>query len=179
VIHELLHNTVYLAGQTTFNESFAEFVGSRGAIMMFCEGEGEGSADCRLARGIWHDELVFGSYLSALVEELEALYRRQDLSTAEKIRLREEIFTRGQRSFTDTVRPQLQVSSYSSFAREPLNNALLIARRLYYHRLDLFDQLYARTGGDLPRTIRLVLDATRAGGGDPYGAVEELVRTPP
>jgi predicted aminopeptidase len=175
VIHELLHNTVYLSGQTTFNESFAEFVGSRGAIMLFCGAEGEASPECRRARAIWHDELVFGRYLTGLVGELEALYARQDISSAEKIRLREQIFTRSQRSFTETVRPQFQVSSYASFAREPLNNALLIARRLYYHRLDLFDELYARNGGDLPRTIRVVLEATK-GGGDPYAAVEGLLR---
>jgi len=175
VIHELLHNTIYLSGQAMFNESFAEFVGSRGAIMLFCGGGALESSECRRAQALWADELVFGRYLSGLVDELEVLYARQDIATAEKLRLREEIFARSQRSFTESVRPQLRVSSYASFAREPLNNALLLSRRLYYHRLDVFDALFARTGGDLPRTIQLVLEATR-GGGDPYLAVEGLLR---
>ena len=175
VIHELTHNTIYLSGEAMFNESFAEFVGSRGAIMMFCGGGAEGSADCRRARAIWEDELVFGRYLDGLVTELEALYARTDIDTAEKLRLREEVYTRSQRSFTETVRPRLQVSTYASFAREPLNNALLMSRRLYYHRLDLFEELLRRNGGDLRRTLRLLLDATKDAE-DPYAAVEALIR---
>lgn len=175
VIHELLHNTLYLSGRAAFNESFAEFVGSRGAIQMFCRGEGEASPECRRARAIWHDELLFGAYLSGMVAELEALYGRPDLPSEEKIRLREEIFARGQREFADSVRPRLQVSTYASFTREPLNNALLLARRLYYQRLDLFESVFLRYGGDLRGTIEAVLAAVRDAP-EPYAAVEGLLR---
>jgi predicted aminopeptidase len=175
VIHELTHNTIYLSGEAMFNESFAEFVGNRGAIAMFCGGGAEGSRECGRARALWDDELLFGRYLDGLVGELEALYARADLSTEEKLRRREEVYARSQRAFTDSVRPRLKVSTYASFAREPLNNALLMSRRLYYHRLDLFEQLLRRQDGDLPRTLQLVVRATR-GAEDPYAAVEALIR---
>jgi predicted aminopeptidase len=177
VIHELLHNTVYLPGQTAFNESFAEFVGSRGAIQMFCGGAGEGSGDCRMARALWHDELLYGAFLSGMVSRLDTLYGRADLPSAEKVRLREEIFSRAQRTFADSVRPSFQVASYSSFSREPLNNAFLLAHRLYYNRLDLFEALYQRQGGKLRETVQAVLEATK-GGGDPYAKVAALLRPP-
>src|SRR6185436_12021884 len=35
VIHELLHNTVWIAGDVTFNESFASFAGNHGAQAFF------------------------------------------------------------------------------------------------------------------------------------------------
>ena len=174
VIHELLHNTLYLSGQATFNESFAEFVGSRGAIQMFCGPEGDLAPECRRARAVWHDELLFGAYLSGMVAELDALYGRADLTSEEKIRLREEIFTRGQREFAESVRPRLQVSTYASFTREPLNNATLMSRRLYYQRLDLFESLFQRYGGNLRATIEAVLAAVRDAP-DPYAAVEALL----
>src|SRR5690606_18318309 len=73
VIHEVFHNTLYLSAQATFNESLAEFVGSRGAIAFLCGRFGEGSPQCDTARGAWEDELLFGRFLSDLVADLEAL----------------------------------------------------------------------------------------------------------
>lgn len=178
VVHEVFHNTLYLPGQAMFNESLAEFVGSRGAIQFLCGRFGEASPQCERARGAWADELVFGSFLSALVAELEALYAREDLSPEQKLELREEVFRRSQARFEREVRPQLRVSSYASFAREPLNNATLISRRLYYHRLELFEEVFRANDGDLRRTIERILEAVDDAE-DPYAAVEGLLRPSP
>ncbi|CAN5735918.1 aminopeptidase [soil metagenome] len=174
VIHELFHNTMYLPGQATFNESMAQFVGGRGAIMFFCgPAYGEASAECVRARDAWHDELIFGEFLDALIGELESLYSREDLTLEETLVLREEIFRRSQQEFASFVRPRLRVSSYAGFTQNPLNNATLAARRMYYHRLDLFDQLYAASGESLPLTIQRILGVIE-GAADPFQAVEQL-----
>lgn len=172
VIHEITHNTFYAAGEAAFNESFANFVGARGAIRFFC-GRDPAGRECRVAEAAWQDDLRFGRFLSGLVDELEALYARDDLSTAEKVERREGVFDGARRRFRDEVRPALRVSTFG-FDTQPLNNATLVARRLYYDRLDLFEEVFRAHGGDLPRTVRDVVFAAR-GADDPYAAVEALL----
>ena len=173
VIHEILHNTIYLAGEAQFNESFANFVGGRGAIEFFCGQYGAESELCERARADWHDDLLFGEFLSRLVADLEALYARRDLPLEEKLTVREEIFAAARREFVEEVQPRLLSSSYAGFLRGPLNNATLIGRRLYYGRLELFEQAFQRYDGDLDQTIAAIAAAAR-GADDPYLAVEQL-----
>jgi predicted aminopeptidase len=176
VIHEVTHNTFYAPGQVRFNESFANFVGARGAIEFFCRREGEESPRCRHARGGWHDDQVFGAFLSGLVTELDSLYARDDLTSAQKIAAREQVFARAKRRFAEEIQPRFLASTFASFERDPLNNATLIARRLYYHRLELFEQVFERYGRDLPLTIEAVIAAARLNREDPYAGVEALLR---
>ena len=172
VIHELLHNTFYAAGEAQFNESFANFVGARGAIEFFCGRNGfEGK--CREARASWADELRFGAFLERLVQDLEALYARPDLSPAQMIVAREEVFRTTKERFATDVKPKFQTRSFGTWDRGTLNNATLIARRLYYHRLDLFERVWEAHGRDLQRTIDAVVEAAR-GAEDPYASVERL-----
>ncbi|MQA92421.1 MAG: hypothetical protein GEU90_19710 [Gemmatimonas sp.] len=174
VIHEILHNTIYLPGQAIFNESLAQFVGSRGAIVFFCTRHPDPER-CQDAQQAWRDELLFGAFLSYLVHDLETLYAREDLSSEEKIEQRESIFDSARSTFEAEIQPNLGYLTFSSFTRAPLNNASLIARRIYYERLDLFEEVYQSTGGDFAKTLRLILTATRESPDDPYGAVERIL----
>ncbi|HWK89542.1 MAG TPA: aminopeptidase, partial [Longimicrobium sp.] len=175
VIHEIFHNTYFAPGQAVFNESLANFVGSRGAIEFFCRRDGMEARTCRVAKAAWQDDLLFGAYLEGLVVELEALYARADLSSEQKVAERERVFTAAQRRFADEVRPRLQVDSFAGFTREPLNNATLIARRIYYRRLDLFERVYRSRGGDFQRTLMDLIAAARGSKADPYTGVEALL----
>jgi predicted aminopeptidase len=173
VIHELLHNTLYLPGQAIFNESLAQFVGARGAIAFFCTAHPDPTL-CATAEAAWQDELLFGAFLSALVDDLEALYARTDLDSATKIAQREHIFSSAQQEFESEVRPRLRVLSYTNFIRTPLNNASLISRRIYYRRLDLFEQVYQQEG-ELYAAIRRIIEVTTEGDTEAYEAVEGIL----
>jgi predicted aminopeptidase len=175
VLHELFHNTFFAPGKIAFNESMANFVGGRGAIDFFCGRDGQDAPTCRRARDEWADDLAFGYFMSELVHDLESLYARTDLTREQKLALREEVFARAQRRFAQEVRPRLKVTTFSSFTREPLNNATLISRRIYYDRLDLFERVYQSRGGDLRRTIADIVAAARASRADPYAGVAALV----
>jgi predicted aminopeptidase len=176
VIHELLHNTYFAAGKISFNESLANFVGGRGAIEMFCRRDGPDAPTCRRARDDWDDDLVFGFFMGELIHDLESLYARTDITREQKLALRDEVFARAQRQFAHEVRPRLKVNTFGSFTREPLNNATLISRRIYYDRLDLFERVYESRGGDLRRTVADIIAAARANKADPFAGVEGLLR---
>jgi predicted aminopeptidase len=175
VIHELTHNTYFAPGQIAFNESFANFVGGRGAVHFFCAAEGPDGPRCRDAQAQWEDDLVFGRFMEELVAELDSLYARRDLPRDELLARRELIFAASRQRYRTEIQPLFQAGSYGGFLTAPLNNATLISRRLYYQRLELFDAVYRSRGRDLRRTVRDVIAAARSNRADPYAAVEALV----
>ncbi len=69
VIHEITHSTYFPTGQADFNESFANFVGHRGAIEFFCDAVRDASA-CERARLRWDDTRVFGHFFHSILEPL-------------------------------------------------------------------------------------------------------------
>jgi predicted aminopeptidase len=175
VIHELYHNTLFLPGQVAFNESFANFVGERGAIDFFCAREGEAAERCRQAHDGWHDTGLFGRFLNELVADLEALYDRPDVALATVLAERQLIFDAYRARFTAELEPALRGPGYRWFVRRPLNNATLIGIRLYYRELDLFEHVYQTYGADLAAVVAAVNTAVRGQPGEPFAAVRRLV----
>ena len=175
VIHEITHNSIYLPGEAGFNESFANFVGDRGAAVFFCTREGADDPRCRLAEALWADNMLFGAALTHLVQQLEALYDRTDLSAAQKITQRVDVFRQWSESYRRDVVPRLKTRAYRSYADETLNNARLIGTRLYYQRLDLFEQVFQRFNRDLARAAHAIIDAAKSRPKEPFAAVEALL----
>lgn len=173
VIHEVTHNTLFLPSQVAFNESFANFVGDYGAVEFFCALEGEDGERCRRARAIWSDNLVFGRFLGELIGALESVYAREDLGSDEKVAARDDVIAAARERFQREVRPQLQLV-FRGFHEARINNATLIAIRLYYDRLDLFDAVLERTGGDLRRAIERIAEAAEARPDEPYEALASV-----
>lgn len=156
VIHELTHNTVYVPSRVAFNESFASFVGDRGAIAFFCELEGDDGERCTTARARWTDNLLFADFLQTLIDDLEALYARRDLPRDRMLAGRDAIFERARERFRHEIAPRLRTDRFRGFGRVGLDNARLIAWRLYYDRLHLFEAAYRHRAGDLPATVAAI-----------------------
>jgi predicted aminopeptidase len=175
VIHEITHNELYLPSQVAFNESYASFVGDRGAILFFCEREGPDAERCRLARDAWHDARVYGRFITSFVGSLEELYARTDLERDEKIEAREDVFDAARDRFRVDIAPALRTRAFRGFPDRTLNNATLIGTHLYYARLDLFEEVLEHFDGDLVRSVRAIEQAVRARPDQPFEAVESLL----
>lgn len=151
LLHELAHGFLFVRGQVRFNESFAQFVGSAGAAEFFCgrEGGGPDAVWCRRAQARWRDQVRFSAFLDPLVDELRALYGDESLSVDEKLAAREEVFARAMDRFDEELVPELEDLSFESFRSTPLNNATLLSRMRYFHRLGGFEALRQDLGGGL------------------------------
>jgi predicted aminopeptidase len=169
ILHELAHAHLFIPGQVTFNESFGSFVGAVGAIEFFCgrEGGGPDTVKCERARLRWQDQMRFSRFMDEVVERTRALLARDDLSRDEKLAARERLFDELREQFRDEVQPDLQPGAFASFLSMPLNNATLLARMRYYHRLEDFEALRQAHGGSLRTTVEAVRREAR-GLDDPF-----------
>lgn len=143
IIHELLHNTIYLSGQTAFNESFATFVGQRGAGQFFLARADAERAQRSAAR--WADALTYSAFLGQLIAALERAY-----ATGITADQRAALFDRARAEF---AAQHWESDEYAGFRQAPLNNAVILHDQLYADRLALFEAAASRNGGDLRTTI--------------------------
>ncbi len=171
VLHELAHNHLFLSGQGRFNESWATFAGYAAAIEFFCRraGGGTDTVKCRRARDRWEDAQTISRYLMEVEADIRAIYADPALDTDERIARRDTRYARALRDFTDEVQPSLRASSWPALATE-LNNATLLSRTLYVHRLEDFDALWEAHGRDLASVLRMIRDEA-PGLEDPFDVV--------
>jgi predicted aminopeptidase len=164
VIHEILHNTVWIPGSVPFNESLANFVGYRGAERFFRSRGEAWYAERAAAR--WRDELRLARFYGDLYARLDALYAPGIAGPS----LREErlrIFRQAQAQLAGPVGRSLETVSGPRLAERPLNNASVLAQRFYLTDLGRFDRLLAARGGAL-RTVVADVAARASAAGDPW-----------
>ena len=160
VLHELLHTTFFAKGQVSFNESFATFVGGRGAEHFF-RARGD-SALLHRAQGDWQDDRRLGAFWERTAREIDSVFAAlPDSARAARLAARDTVYARARRRLVDSVGPQLTGYPAGWGARVPLNNAVLLARRVYAERLDRFDSVYAASGGNLREAIARVVRSHR------------------
>lgn len=129
ILHELTHATLYRPGDADFNEGLATFVGRRGAIDHARARFGEGSVPHERACRAFEEERGRAARTEEAFRRLRDLYA-SELPRGRKLALRDA--TAGFR----------------------VNNArLLMSRR--YGRLDAFENLWRRAGGDWKRFFAL------------------------
>jgi predicted aminopeptidase len=172
VLHEIAHNTLFVKGKVTFNESFASFVGYRGAQRFFTlRGD---SAMAERAAAIWHDEKRLGEFFRALADTLERAYRAA-IPTDSILELKERVFRSAGECLQGKLAGRFEVYHAPSLARGPFNNARLVAALVYRTGLDLFDAVLKAAGDDLRVAITRIEDAVRsAEGDDPFEIVARL-----
>lgn len=173
VIHELLHNSFYAPGQAIFNESFANFVGARGAAWFFGS-RGDSAAVAEVERR-WHDERLLGAFWTTVYRSLDSAFKAHagddSLSRAARLAARDSVYSAMRTVLLTEVGPAFQSYDARALQRTRFDNALLLARRIYLTDLDLFEAVYEREGRDLRRTIDRVTELAHGRPGDPYEAL--------
>ena len=173
VIHELTHNTFYAAGQAPFNESFAMFVGARGGAAFF-RSRGQAGAAAKLDAE-WEDDKLLARFWSGVITSLDSAYSSHPNDRQARIAARDTVYGRARVALVNDVAPRLKTINPVYAERVQLNNAALLARRVYATDLDLFDRVYEREGRDLRRTIGRIITLAKEGPGPPFSAVRRWV----
>jgi predicted aminopeptidase len=169
VIHELTHNSYYAPGQAVFNESFANFAGARGAAWFFRTRGSAAAADETDRR--WADQLVLGRFWTATYQSLDSAFAQHPDSKVARLAARDTVYARARATLVDSVAPRLVATPPGAAARMRLDNAALLARRIYLTDLDLFEQVFEREGRDARRAIDRVIELARSRPDDPYTAL--------
>ncbi len=169
VIHELTHNTFYAAGQVAFNESFASFVGARGAAAFFRSRRDSASALRVEAR--WAEDKLLGDFWAGLTRSLDSGFAAHHNDRAARLAARAQIYAQARQQLVNGLGPRLSTFPVNYAARVRLDNATVLAHRVYASGLDAFDILWERNARDLRRTIGAVISLARKQPADPFAAL--------
>jgi predicted aminopeptidase len=173
VFHELFHNTIYVNGAGAFNESLANFVGHRAAIDFFAVRAGMGSAEYQRALDAWRQEKEFAGFIRGVIGAVAEVYRL-NIPRPDKLRLREEVFSRSKAYWTERLDGSNPGRRFRGFLHQKLNNALLMHYLVYLSDLDLFESLYEAENKNLDRFIAVIREPVKKGR-DPFSTVETLL----
>jgi predicted aminopeptidase len=173
VIHELTHNTYYASGQAPFNESFAMFVGARGAAAFF-RSRGQEIAASKVDAE-WKDDKLLANFWTRVIRSLDSAYASHPSDKQARINARDTVYARTRVALVTEIAPQLKTISPLYAERVQLNNAALLARRVYATDLDVFDRVYEKEGRDLTRTIGRIIGLAKSSPKDPFSALENWV----
>jgi predicted aminopeptidase len=178
VIHELTHNTYYAAGRADFNESFANFVGTRGAQAFF-RARGDTGAVREIERR-WDDEKVMGAFWAWVYATLDSAFRAHpgDSARATRLAVRDTIFARARDSLRTAVPLRVHTIPASALANARLDNAVLLGRRVYRTDLDQFDAVFDRCGGSVRRAVVQIIAIARANKKNPFDGLRAWVAHP-
>jgi len=166
VIHELTHNTFYAPGQAVFNESFANFVGARGSAWFFRSRGSPAAADQADAR--WADEKVLARFWATLYHRVDSAFKAHPTDSLARLAARDTLYAQARRELVDVVGTQLRTYSRRGLERVRLDNAALLAHRIYTTDLDLFDELWVERRGDLRKTIAAIIEGAKGNPKHPF-----------
>lgn len=181
VLHENVHSTVWIKNNVAFNESLANFVGSRATIEFFTAQLSECSVrggECGLFE-TWRAnaesesgfQREFSDLIMSLYDQLERLYGDASIERAEKLRQREVIF--------EGLMGPFRARFPKMTALRTINNAEIIQFKLYLTHLRLFERLFAKGNGSWESFFEAMRGVQRAveedNSTDPFKLLQDMV----
>ncbi len=139
ILHEMTHTTLYVKGQSEFNENLANMVGKVGVVSFMRKTYGDMHPFTIEAENNLADQRMFCSFLESILERLEFLYN-SDITYEGKLAEREKIFKESLKEFAD-IQSGFKTDRYKGFGGSGLNNAYLMSIALYNRHFMLFENL--------------------------------------
>ena len=173
ILHEMAHATVYFKGRTDFNEQLATFIGNQGSIDFLTEKFGAESKEVREAIDHREDDLLFSGWTDQAFQQLSAYYG-SEISKEEKLQGRESLFQSIRENF-QKMKGQFKTEEYQKVDQVELNNAVLLAYRRYFYRLEKFEALYEYFQKDL-KSVVLFLKEIRASKEQPSSYLDRWMK---
>lgn len=177
VIHELTHNTFYAPGQAEFNESFANFVGARGSADFYrMRGQPRVVEE---AEARWSDDKLLAGFWKKLHGDIDSVFKAHPGDSARPVRLalRDSIYRNARQELIFKLGLQLRTVPPRYLERVRLDNAALLARRIYLTDISLFDSVWAREGRDTRKAIQRVVELAKANPKSPYDGLRAWLAT--
>jgi predicted aminopeptidase len=143
IFHELAHEKLLIKNDSTFNESFAEFVGEAGQYFWVKKHYGETFAKGFLQKGRRSEE--FAKLISTTRDKLKTLYMK-DFSSEKILAMKEEIFTVMKDEYAALKKSWGGYDGYDEWMSEPLNNARIAGKNDYGNLVPLFRKLFNFSG---------------------------------
>ncbi|MBI5241458.1 MAG: aminopeptidase [Elusimicrobia bacterium] len=159
LIHELFHGTVWFKDQVEFDEAAATFAGQEGAKEFLAWRYGADSPQLKDYLDGLSRQSRFAGVMEDLYKELGELYGGK-VGETEKLNGRDSVFSKGEQRLKEIGQP----------ISEKLNNAVVLAHRLYIRDLSPFKALYERNGKDWRKTIAALKALDRK---DPFAALSK------
>jgi predicted aminopeptidase len=147
ILHESVHATLYVHGQTRFNESLAEFVSGKLTVTFLNHRYGPGSREEAAYHAAEHRGAVRSARMHRAYEELSHLYASSK-SRAEKLAEKQRVLVALRRE-----------TGY----RRPINNATLSAFKNYNSGTPELDALLQACGGSWARFFKSVAALKKKG----------------
>ena len=163
IFHELGHQRVFAAGDTDFNESFAQTVGEEGA-RRWLRAKGDQARfeqyEAEVRRAEQFARLVHATrkQLAALYGdertdsgELKATKKPRSLSPEELRRQKQQLLDQLRSDYAQLKAQWGGTNEYDGWFARPINNAQLNSVATYYDLIPCFQRLLAQNSGDLEK----------------------------
>ena len=153
IIHERVHNTIFLKNQMEFNESIANFFGKKGAELFLKKKFGTGNNELVIYQNIFHDQTILYDFIDEIHFKLKELYN-SDLSNIEKKKIKKNIIKK-QMQIYQTL--PFKNKGYKTYLTEDkINNAFIVSHKTYSTDEQIFEETYRILNNDIVEFIKLL-----------------------
>ncbi|MDD3626238.1 MAG: aminopeptidase [bacterium] len=153
IIHERIHNTIFLKNQMEFNESVAEFLGSESAKYFLIKTFGKASEEYQYYMDLNSDQKLFFDFINVCDNELSEIYLL-NITTAEKLRKKDLKIKELTGRYKELPFKNKGYSGY--LERTDFNNAFIVAHKTYSTDQKIFSELFEYFNSDPVKMIEFL-----------------------